>query len=58
MLSPGYPIAYPDGAYCTYKFVAKKGKYIHLYFEEFELEDMQYYGMYKKKNKSSDLEYR
>ena len=44
--SPGFPLGYPDSALCTYEFFGVDGKYIHFYFEEFDLEEMQRYGMY------------
>jgi len=44
MESPGYPLGYPDGIYCSYHFPPVQAKFIHIYFEDFALEDIQSYG--------------
>ena len=45
MKSPGYPLGYPDGISCTFHFpLIEVGKFIHIYFEDFQLEQIQHYG--------------
>lgn len=51
MKSPGYPLGYPDGVSCNFHFpLIEVGKFIHIYFEDFQLEQIQHYG---KRNKQS-----
>ncbi|XP_066931589.1 uncharacterized protein [Clytia hemisphaerica] len=44
MESPGYPLGYPDGVSCNFHFpLVEVGKFIHIYFEDFQLEEVQHY---------------
>ena len=48
MKSPGYPLGYPDGISCNFHFpLIEVGKFIHIYFEDFQLEQIQHYGKWK-----------